>query len=309
MICVCTEVTHRPTVCKRSPHITLGIKRIRIPYNIVLDSYDSLVNAILERYLSDDAKPFSVEDYVIKLRDVGDVSWPYDIESTEDIDLAINTPLAKNEGSIKMSALIHLKSSELPAPVEPAVEPAEAETETRPPAVIDITGSTISSASPSSGEKRKAPAPVTPTKKSPTPKKRKKASKGAAIGGGSKLPVRARIIRSIAELHALGKTNAPRIEVAMFAGYSNAASKGFSNPLSMLKTEGIISYPDKNTVSLTALGLGTDEALGVVPPASNAEVHARIKALLKPKQQEIFGLLADGQAHLRDEMAAAVGCK
>jgi len=209
-----------------------------------------------------------------------------------------------------MSALIHLKS-EPPAPVEPAAEPAEAET--RPPAVIDITGSTkstITSASPSSGEKRKAPTPVTPTKKSPTPKKRKKVSKGTAVVGGSKLPVRARIIRSIAELRALGKESAPRTEVAMFAGYSNAASKGFSNPLSMLKTEGIITYPDKNTVSLTAMGLDSEEARGVVPPASNAEVHARIKALLKPKQQEIFDLLAaDGQAHFRDEMAAAVGCK
>lgn len=89
---------------------------------------------------------------------------------------------------------------------------------------------------------------------------------------------------------------------------SNAASKGFANPLSTLKTEGIVTYPDTKTVSLTTEGLETDEAKGVSPPKDNTEVHARIMAILTPKQQQIFDLLAsDGAAHPRDGAAAAVG--
>ena len=61
---------------------------------------------------------------------------------------------------------------------------------------------------------------------------------------------------------------------------------------------------------MTDAGLQSLEAQGVVPPANNAEVHTRIKALLKPKQCEIFDLLAaGGQAYMypRDEIGVAVG--
>ena len=93
----------------------------------------------------------------------------------------------------------------------------------------------------------------------------------------------------------------------MFAGYSNASSKGFKNPLSSLKTEGIVDYPDKKSVCLTPFGLTTPEAKTVIPPKDNGEVQARLKALLRPKQVEIFNFLADGKAHLREDVAAAVG--
>ena len=153
---------------------------------------------------------------------------------------------------------------------------------------------------------------VSPLRNPAVPKRRRIAgSTGVGVGrsgrGNGGESVRARIIGSMAELRALGKPNPPRIEVALFAGYSNAASKGFSNPLSSLKTEGIVSYPDKKSVSLTSNGLNTLEAKTVVPPKDNGEVQARLKALLRPKQVEIFDFLADGKAHLRANVAAAVG--
>ena len=170
--------------------------------------------------------------------------------------------------------------------------------------------------SPSGNQNPNATRIVSPARK-PAPPKRRKISAGSFGGsagrggrggrGNSGQSVRARIIGSMAELRALGKPNPPRIEVALFAGYSNAASKGFSNPLSSLKTEGIVDYPDKKSVSLTTIGLNSPEAKAVVPPKDNGEVQARLKALLRPKQVEIFDFLADGKAHLREDVAAAVG--
>ena len=111
----------------------------------------------------------------------------------------------------------------------------------------------------------------------------------------------------MAELRALGKPNPPRIEVALFSGYTNAQSKGFKNPLSSLKTEGIVDYPDKKSVSLTPIGLNSPEAKAVVPPKDNGEVQACLKALLCLKQVQIFDVLADGKAHLREDVSTAVG--
>lgn len=72
--------------------------------------------------------------------------------------------------------------------------------------------------------------------------------KATGIGGGC---VRARIIGALAKLRALCKDDPPRSEVAFFVGYRNAASKGFSHPVSAMRTEGIVEYRDKKSVSLT----------------------------------------------------------
>ena len=268
-------------------YVVQGTKCFRVPYNTVLDTYASLVDAILQKYLPDDAKPFSVDDYSIKLRDVRDASFPIDIGSTEDLDMAINAPFAK-EKELKIRATIHLKSD--------------------PPGRLDVIdmSSTVSPLS-SSNEK---PTAVTPTKKTKTPPKKKRTKAKASISRGSKQPVRARIIRSIKELTALGNPSPPRKQVALLAEYTCTKSKGFANALCELKGEGIIRYPDSKTVALTDAGLQSLEAQGVVPPANNAEVHTRIKTLLTPKQCEIFGALAaHGQAYAysRDEIRVAVG--
>ena len=154
---------------------------------------------------------------------------------------------------------------------------------------------------------------VSPVRTPASPKRRKigAGSTGGSAGRGGRSTggqsVRARIIGSMAELRALGKPNPPRIEVALFSGYSNAQSKGFKNPLSSLKTEGIVDYPDKKSVSLTPIGLNSPEAKAVVPPKDNGEVQARLKAFLCPKQVQIFDVLADGKAHLREDVSTAVG--
>ena len=55
------------------------------------------------------------------------------------------------------------------------------------------------------------------------------------------------------------------------------------------------------------MGLETDNAKGISPPRDNAEMHSRINSLLTPKQQEIFGSIADGRVYLRDDVRVAVG--
>jgi len=274
---------------------SLGIKCVRIPFNLTTGSYESLVSSILECYLPPDHKPVNANDYVVKLNDFSDKTWPIDIASDVDLQLATKDFLATSNGFVSMSVSVNQKN-----------EPPVLEIVSSPPAAT-ATSSPVDIASNAEHSKRI----VSPARKSATPKRRKTTSTGGAgvtRGGKGGQPVRARIICSIAELRALGKPNPPRIEVALFAGYSNASSKGFSNPLSSLKTEGIVDYPDKKSVCLTPYGLETPEAKAIVPPRDNAEVQTRLKALLTPKQVEIFDLLAaDGRPHLREEVAAAVG--
>ena len=94
-------------------------------------------------------------------------------------------------------------------------------------------------------------------------------------------------------------------QVALFSGYSNVQSKGFSNAMSKLSKKELIAYPDKKTVALTPAG--TAQAGAVTPPTSNAEVQERIKNLLKPKETELFNHLSDGRAHAREKVAAGIG--
>lgn len=170
---------------------------------MIFDSYESLIDAILDRYLPEEAKPFDANDYVVTLREI-DRDWPFDIENTKDLELAVNGRSAKSEGYIKMSAAVRLKS-----------DPLAPEHANRPVIMLDqevaSDSATVITAGESiaSGDKRKL---VTPTKKSP-PKKRKMSKSAAASGSGSKLPVRTRIIASIAELTHLGKPNPPRVQV------------------------------------------------------------------------------------------------
>ena len=277
--------------------IIQGTKCFRVPYNTVLDTYASLVDTILQKYLPDEARPYSVDDYSIKLKDVRDISFPIDIESTEDLDMAINSPFAK-EKELKIRATIHLKSD----PPMPADHPAQAADRLD---IIDMS-STVSPLS-SSGEK---PTAVTPTKKDKTRPKKKRRKVKASISRGTKIPVRDRIIKAMAELTALGNPSPPRQQVAFFSGYKCTSSTGFAKSLSTLKAEGLITYPGSKLVALTGVGLRAPAANGIVPPTSNAEVHTRIKALLTPKQCEIFNALsAHGQAYAypRDEIRVLVG--
>ena len=66
-----------------------------------------------------------------------------------------------------------------------------------------------------------------------------------------------------------------------------------------------IKYLDKEMVALTMEGI--TRAGMVSPPASNAEVHERIKNLLKPKEMGLFDHLSDGHAQVKEDIAASMG--
>ena len=76
----------------------------------MLDSYESIIDVILERYLLEDANPIHANNYIVKLQEIGDTDGPIDIENNQDLELAFETPRAKTKGHIKMSAMIRLKS-------------------------------------------------------------------------------------------------------------------------------------------------------------------------------------------------------
>ncbi|KAL7553354.1 hypothetical protein ACHAWF_016629 [Thalassiosira exigua] len=287
-----------------------GVKHIRVIYSEVLGSYDKFIDALLDRYLPAEAKPFVASDYVVKLKEiVGDQQWSIDIENSKDILLANEFPFTKQKGHIKMSARIRL-CTEPEAPItHDHTDNDRAETASDAPTVVSTSEPSMSGAGDAvSGDKRKS---ITPLKQdiAKPPAKRRKSSKKAipAVAGGKKVSVYEMIIKSIAELTALGKPNPPRIQVAMFSGYSNPSSKGFANALSALKTDGMVAYPDNKSVALTRKGIESAEAKKITPPQSNIEVHDRMKALMKPKQEQIFNCLADGKPYLRDEIAARVG--
>ena len=135
--------------------------------------------------------------------------------------------------------------------------------------------------------------------------KKTKTTKHKVSTRGQKMPVEQKILSALKELLELGITSPPRKQVALFSGYSNVQSKGFSNAMSKLSKKELIAYPDKKTVALTPAG--TAQAGAVTPPTSNAEVQERIKNLLKPKETELFNHLSDGRAHAREKVAAGIG--
>jgi len=251
-----------------------------------------------------DNKPASADDYVIDILDISDKSWSIGLSSNVDLHLAMRDFSTKATGFLPMLVKVRTKTDPLVATFDdadglaPRVNSNAFHLSADSPLAHTTTGATDTRI-------------VSPLRKPAAPKRRKigagstggSAGRGGRSNGGQS--VRSRIIGSMAELRALGKPNAPRTEVALFSGYSNATSKGFKNPLSSLKTEGIVDYPDKKSVSLTPIGLNSPEAKAVVPPKDNGEVQARLKALLRPKQVEIFDILADEgkiTAEKRDEM-------
>jgi hypothetical protein len=124
--------------------------------------------------------------------------------------------------------------------------------------------------------------------------------------------VREKICTALAELHALGIKEAPRIHVALFSDYQNVKSAGFAKALSGVKTAGLIEYPSKGTVRLTASGIAATPP--VQPPASNAETLLRLQQVLKKtsgkgvtKSDQICQLLSDGQPHTQEAVADATG--
>jgi Mn-dependent DtxR family transcriptional regulator len=98
----------------------------------------------------------------------------------------------------------------------------------------------------------------------------------------------------------------PRIKVALFSGYLNMKSTGFATAVSSLKSDCYVEYPDQNSVGLTESGTAkAGEVSGRT--TRNAEVHERIKQLLKPSTAKMVDVLSDGRSHSRSALADALG--
>lgn len=101
-----------------------------------------------------------------------------------------------------------------------------------------------------------------------------------------------RILDALAELEALGVTEPPRVQVALFAGYSNLTSKGFANSMGTLRTAGRIEY-GAGTIRLTddgrALAKPCDQ------PSTEDELHERVFALLGGAAQKVLQPLIDAR--------------
>mmetsp|Transcript_33435 Transcript_33435/g.50436 ORF Transcript_33435/g.50436 Transcript_33435/m.50436 type:complete len:358 (-) Transcript_33435:71-1144(-) len=116
-----------------------------------------------------------------------------------------------------------------------------------------------------------------------------------------------KIITTMLEFHALNILQPSRVQIAMFAGYSNAKSAGFAKVIGRLKKLGYVTYPNNKTVAITEEGLKSIPA--VQAPVDNNEVHERIIRLLgnKTKSAAIFSSLLNGATLPKAEVALENG--
>lgn len=164
--------------------------------------------------------------------------------------------------------------------------------------------------------------PVT-TAVAPTPDVATSCTNNGVTDGATRTPpakkaktgsVRDKICDSLMELRALHIMSPPRIQVALFAGYSNVKSAGFVKVCSQLKKEGLIEYPTKKTIQCSEAG--AKQLPAVDPPIDNAAVQARLRVLLKGKNKgkvgssktdQVFEVLSDGKVYPRQIVASALG--
>lgn len=95
-----------------------------------------------------------------------------------------------------------------------------------------------------------------------------------------------RILDAMAELEALGIGKAPRVQIAMFSGYTNIMSKGFANSISQLRTAGYIDYPDAGTASLTMEGRVFANL--AIKPRTTQELQGRVMQMLGGSARRIL---------------------
>ena len=92
-------------------------------------------------------------------------------------------------------------------------------------------------------------------------------------------PARRKLLNALVELESIGVPEAPRAQLAVFAGASHKSSS-FTNNLGALRTAGLIDYPSSGLVRITEDGRA--HATEVSAPASDAELHERIRHLVSP---------------------------
>lgn len=115
-----------------------------------------------------------------------------------------------------------------------------------------------------------------------------------------------RVIDAIAWMESIGLTKPKRSIVAFLAGYTEK-STSFTNPLGALRSTGLITYPNSDTVDLTEAG-----RLFANPqsqPLTTQELHNVIFAKLPGPQARILRVLIDAYPEpvKREELAERAG--
>jgi len=111
-----------------------------------------------------------------------------------------------------------------------------------------------------------------------------------------------RILDALAWWEAAGVSVASRVQVATVARYS-AAGSAFKNPLSALKTAGLVDYPNGN-VSLTVKGLASANPPATMP--TSEELHRQLQGILKGPEWKILAVAIEAfpNAITREELAS-----
>jgi uncharacterized protein DUF87 len=151
---------------------------------------------------------------------------------------------------------------------------------------------------------RLEPFDVSPTKprQPPGPKAPRAAPDGAASNGAI-TPKQQTILDALAELRVMGITEAQRVQVAFFAGYTNLNSKGFTNALGGLSTGGHLAYPGPGLVELTDAGLAL--AAPVLSPSTPEELQDRLVQMLGGASERILRPLIKAYPKPLDRTAVA----
>jgi len=116
-----------------------------------------------------------------------------------------------------------------------------------------------------------------------------------------------RILDAIAWLESIGLYKPSRPLVAFLAGYKNIRSTGFTNPLGNLRTYGLITYPDSDSVDMTESGRAA--ANMQTPPRTTDELHRMVLARLSGPQGRVLRPLIECYPNAMDrhELAKLAG--
>ena len=96
-----------------------------------------------------------------------------------------------------------------------------------------------------------------------------------------------KILNAVAALKAVGVEPAKRLHVAFFAGYSNERSGGFSVPTGQLVSAGLLESRT-GALALTAAAM---KVVKPQPPASTADLHGKLQALLSNPEWRLLKVL------------------
>jgi len=103
-------------------------------------------------------------------------------------------------------------------------------------------------------------------------------------------PAYVKVLQAMAELEAIGVSEAPKAQVALFAERSPTSST-FQNMLGRLRTGGFIDYSKPGYVRL--MDAGRDKTEPVSTPATTQELQERVARVVGPKLWSILAVLIE----------------